>query len=180
MILNIHPQICSPGWQPVLDQKDGSNLEPTYDGENRMQYTFSWDKNLAATSDPKYKIEMTGIDADGKEVTIDTSAYKESGRSFTADGDDWNYTQIRLKVTRIGDASKGQIGLSATAIYNVSQRLEKPGQPSVVNVDENELNYNVSWAKISDETYCMGYQIYVREYSNSGEPEKKQLWEMWS
>lgn len=158
---------------PVLDQKDGSNLEPTYDDENRMQYTFSWDKNLAATSDPKYKIEMTGIDADGKEVTIDTSAYKESGRSFTADGDDWNYTQIRLKVTRIGDASKGQIGLSATAIYNVSQRLEKPGQPSVVNVDENELNYNVSWAKISDETYCMGYQIYVREYSNSGEPGKE-------
>lgn len=158
---------------PVLDQKDGSNLEPTYDGENRMQYTFSWDKNLAATSDPKYKIEMTGIDTDGKEVTIDTSAYKESGRSFTADGDDWNYTQIRLKVTRIGDASKGQIGLSATAIYNVSQRLEKPGQPSVVNVDENELNYNVSWAKISDETYCMGYQIYVREYSNSGEPGKE-------
>ncbi|WP_270203081.1 MULTISPECIES: type II secretion system protein [unclassified Coprococcus] len=154
---------------PVLDQKDGSNLEPTYDDENRMQYTFSWDKNLAATSDPKYKIEMTGIDADGKEVTIDTSAYKESGRSFTADGDDWNYTQIRLKVTRIGDASKSQIGLSSTAIYNVSQRLEKPGQPSVVNVDENELNYNVSWAKISDETYCMGYQIYVREYSNSGE-----------
>lgn len=158
---------------PVLDQKDGSNLEPTYDDENRMQYTFSWDKNLAATSDPKYKIEMTGIDADGKEVTIDTSAYKESGRSFTADGDDWNYTQIRLKVTRIGDASKGQIGLSSTAIYNVSQRLEKPGQPSVVNVDENELNYNVSWAKISDETYCMGYQIYVREYSNSGEPGKE-------
>lgn len=158
---------------PVLDQKDGSNLEPTYDDENRMQYTFSWDKNLAATSDPKYKIEMTGIDADGKEVTIDTSAYKESGRSFTADGDDWNYIQIRLKVTRIGDASKGQIGLSATAIYNVSQRLEKPGQPLVVNVDENELNYNVSWAKISDETYCMGYQIYVREYSNSGEPGKE-------
>ena len=158
---------------PVLDQKDGSNLEPTYDDENRMQYTFSWDKNLAATSDPKYKIEMTGIDADGKEVTIDTSAYKESGRSFTADGDDWNYTQICLKVTRIGDASKGQIGLSATAIYNVSQCLEKPGQPSVVNVDENELNYNVSWAKISDETYCMGYQIYVREYSNSGEPGKE-------
>lgn len=158
---------------PVLDQKDGSNLEPTYDDENRMQYTFSWDKNLAATSDPKYKIEMIGIDADGKEVTIDTSAYKESGRSFTADGDDWNYTQIRLKVTRIGDASKSQIGLSSTAIYNVSQRLEKPGQPSVVNVDENELNYNVSWAKISDETYCMGYQIYVREYSNSGEPGKE-------
>lgn len=158
---------------PVLDQKDGSNLEPTYDDENRMQYTFSWDKNLAATSDPKYKIEMTGIDADGKEVTIDTSAYKESGRSFTADGDDWNYTQICLKVTRIGDASKSQIGLSSTAIYNVSQRLEKPGQPSVVNVDENELNYNVSWAKISDETYCMGYQIYVREYSNSGEPGKE-------
>lgn len=153
---------------PVLDQADGSNLEPAYDDENRMQYTFSWDKSIGATGNPKYKIEMTGIDADGKEVTIDTSSYKESNRKFTVDGDDWNYTQIRLKVTRIGDASKGQIGLSTTATYNVSQRLEKPGQPSVVNIDENELNYNVSWTKIADETYCMGYQIYVRAYSDSG------------
>lgn len=153
---------------PVLDQKDGTNLEPTYDAENNMQYTFSWDKDLEETLDPKYQIEMTGVDAQGKEVTIDTGNYT-GGRSFTIDGDDWNYTNIRLKVTRVGDAMQGQIGLSTTATYNVAQRLERPSQPTVINIDENELNYQVTWSKISDEAYCQGYQIYLRKYDVNGE-----------
>ena len=151
---------------PKMDQTDGSTLTPTYDSDNRMQYTFSWDKNVSTTDDPKYEVSMTGIDANGREVTIDTSSSYTGGRSMTIDGEDWNYTQVRLKVTRIGDAS--QIGLSTTATYYVAQRLEKPGQPSVTNIDDNELNYNVVWSGISDESYCQGYQIYVREYSATG------------
>ena len=153
---------------PKMDQTDGSTLTPTYDSDNRMQYTFSWDKNVSTTDDPKYEVSMTGIDANGKEVTIDTSSSYTGGRSMTIDGEDWNYTQVRLKVTRIGDASQKKIGLSTTATYYVAQRLEKPGQPSVTNIDDNELNYNVVWSGISDESYCQGYQIYVREYSATG------------
>lgn len=153
---------------PEMDQTDGSTLTPTYDSDNRMQYTFSWDKNVSTTDDPKYEVSMTGIDANGREVTIDTSSSYTGGRSMTIDGEDWNYTQVRLKVTRIGDASQKKIGLSTTATYYVAQRLEKPGQPSVANIDDNELNYNVVWSGISDESYCQGYQIYVREYSATG------------
>lgn len=153
---------------PKMDQTDGSTLTPTYDSDNWMQYTFSWDKNVSTTDDPKYEVSMTGIDANGREVTIDTSSSYTGGRSMTIDGEDWNYTQVRLKVTRIGDASQKKIGLSTTATYYVAQRLEKPGQPSVTNIDDNELNYNVVWSGISDESYCQGYQIYVREYSATG------------
>lgn len=153
---------------PKMDQTDGSTLTPTYDSDNRMQYTFSWDKNVSTTDDPKYEVSMTGIDANGREVTIDTSSSYTGGRSMTIDGEDWNYTQVRLKVTRIGNASQKKIGLSTTATYYVAQRLEKPGQPSVTNIDDNELNYNVVWPGISDESYCQGYQIYVREYSATG------------
>lgn len=153
---------------PKMDQTDGSTLTPTYDSDNRMLYTFSWDKNVSTTDDPKYEVSMTGIDANGREVTIDTSSSYTGGRSMTIDGEDWNYTQVRLKVTRIGDASQKKIGLSTTATYYVAQRLEKPGQPSVTNIDDNELNYNVVWSGISDESYCQGYQIYVREYSATG------------
>ena len=152
---------------PVMDQEDGSSLKPTYDSNNRMQYTFSWDQNVAVTSTPSYEIAMTGIDETGKEVTIDTSSY-HGGRTFTIDGEDWNYKQIRLKVTRIGDASEKKIGLSTTATYQVAQRLEKPGQPSVVITDNNELNYNVSWSGITDESYCAGYEIYARAYDENG------------
>lgn len=153
---------------PKMDQTAGSTLTPTYDSDNRMQYTFSWDKNVSTTDDPKYEVSMTGIDANGREVTIDTSSSYTGGRSMTIDGEDWNYTQVRLKVTRIGDASQKKIGLSTTATYYVAQRLEKPGQPSVTNIDDNELNYNVVWPGISDESYCQDYQIYVREYSATG------------
>lgn len=150
-----------------MDQTDGSSLIPSYDSDNRMQYTFSWDKDVSDKENPTYEIALTGMDVDGKEVTIDTGDYT-GGRTFTIDGEDWNYTQVRLKVTRIGDASQKKIGLSTTATYSVAQRLEKPGQPSVTNVDHNELNYNVIWPGISNEAYCAGYQIYVRAYDASG------------
>ena len=152
---------------PEMDQADGSSLSPSYDSENRMQYTFSWDKDVSDKENPTYEIALTGIDTDGKEVTIDTGDYT-GGRTFTVDGEDWNYTHVRLKVTRIGDASQKKIGLSTTSTYSVAQRLEKPGQASVTNVDHNELNYSVIWPGISNETYCAGYQIYVREYDTDG------------
>lgn len=151
---------------PKLTKEDGANLEPSYDQEGRMQYTFSWDQEQTADPDARYRIEMTGIDAEGKEVTIDTGSYT-GGRSYTIDGDDWNYTNIRLKVTRVGNAAQRQIGLSTTATYQVAQRLERPGQPSVENINENELDYRVSWTKILDETYCSGYQIYLRPYEDT-------------
>lgn len=149
---------------PVLDQEDGTSLTPIIDVDGKLQYKFSWDKNV---SGGKYQISLTGIDADGKNVTIDTSDY-DGSNSYIADSDEWTYTQVRLKVTRIGDASKKQIGLSTTATYNVSQRLERPEQLAVEIVDQNELYYNISWSPITSEANCAGYQAYIRTYDDSG------------
>lgn len=150
---------------PVLDQKDGSSLTPIIDETTgELKYKFSWDKNV---SGGEYQISLTGIDADGKHITIDTSDYT-GGNSYIADSEEWNYTQVRLKVTRIGDASKKQIGLSVSATYNVAQRLEKPEQPVVEIVDQNELYYNISWSPIKEEANCAGYQAYIRTYDDNG------------
>ena len=149
--------------RPELDQASGTSLIPdTKSGT--LKYTFSWDKGIPKGN---YQISLTGIDAEGNRVTIDTSGY--DGKNFyTANAEDWNYTQVELKVTRIGDESQKQIGLSTEATYNVAQRLEQPGQPIVTNVDENELNYQISWSGITDEKGCAGYQAYIRTYDASG------------
>lgn len=153
---------------PSLDQKDQSSLTPQYDSNNRMQYRFSWDTNVSGTENAVYQISLTGIDTNGREVTIDTDSYT-GGRSFTVDAEDWNYQQVRLSVTRVGDHTKKEIGLTSTATYKVAQRLEQPGAPSVINMDVNELNYQISWPKISDETYCKDYQVYIRSYDANGD-----------
>ena len=149
--------------KPDLDQKDGSSLTPDINSGN-LQYKFSWDNDVP---DGKYEIALTGIDAAGNRVTIDTSDYK-GGKSYTANAEEWIYTRVELKVTRIGDESKNEIGLSTEATYKVAQRLEQPGQPIVTNVDENELNYQIAWSGITSETGCAGYQAYIRTYDDSG------------
>lgn len=146
---------------PVLDQKNGSSLVPEINvTTGELRYTFSWDKDV---KNGKYEIAMTGIDESGKTVTIDTSGF-DGSNSFTIDGQSWTYKQVQLKVTRIGDASKGEIGLSTTATYNVSQRLEQPSQPIVTNVDQNELDYDMTWTPISSEEHCIGYRAYIQTY----------------
>lgn len=149
--------------KPVLDQKDGSSLTPDINSGN-LQYKFSWDKDVP---NGKYEISLTGIDIAGNRVTIDTSGY-DGTNSYTANAEDWIYTRVELKVTRIGDESKNEIGLSTEATYKVAQRLEQPGQPIVTNVDENELNYQIAWSGITSETGCAGYQAYIRTYDDSG------------
>lgn len=152
---------------PVLEGADqeGVLMEPAYGPDGEINYTFQWDKDISATTLAKYEVSMTGIDASGREVKIDLGdAYKAGSRTLTVDGTEWNYSQMKLKVTRIGDASKKQIGLSTTGTYNVKQRLEHPSQPTVENPDTNELLYNLSWSQISSEDGCDGYQAYIRAY----------------
>lgn len=149
--------------KPELDQTSGTSLIPNTTS-GTLKYTFSWDKKIP---DGNYQISLTGIDAEGNRVTIDTSGYNGKN-SYTANAEDWNYTNVELKVTRIGDEKSHEIGLSTEATYNVAQRLEQPGQPIVTNVDENELNYQISWNGITNENGCAGYQAYIRTYDASG------------
>lgn len=152
---------------PVMDQESDTTLQPTIDPQTgELYYTFSWDKGQTQN---QYKIELTGIDSDNRRIMIDTSDYT-GGNSYKIRGEDWNYSKVEIKVTRLGNTTgtTPQIGLSTTATYNVAQRLERPAQPTVTIVDENELNYNISWSPISSETGCTGYDIMLREYDEQG------------
>lgn len=130
-----------------------------------MSYKFSWTQpNLNRTDPtPQYTVKLTGITANGARIGIPTSEVytRNTDTSFTINADDWHYTKVELVVTRMG-LNNGEVGLSATGTYDVQQRLERPGQPSVTNADTNELVYTIGWSAISDQTGCGRYRIYVQ------------------
>ncbi len=156
---------------PVLDHTDTTLTPDMTDGT--LKYTFTWDTDTSLTDrNPQYEVSLVGIDSEGREVVIDTGdAYKQGDRKLVIDGSDWNYTQVKLKVTRIGNSTgkTPQIGLSSTGTYTIKPRLSQPGQAAVNNIDVNELNYELTWAPISPESAgdCAGYQAYIRAYNGN-------------
>ena len=154
---------------PVLDHTDTTLTPDMTDGT--LKYTFTWDTSLT-DKNPQYEVSLVGIDSEGREVVINTGdAYKQGDKRLVIDGSDWNYTQVKLKVTRIGNSAgkTPQIGLSSTGTYTIKLRLSQPGQASVNNIDVNELNYELTWAPISPESAkdCAGYQAYIRAYNGN-------------
>lgn len=158
-------------WLPapeLLGADTDTYMEPVTGEGGKLLYTFQWKEKGETTVAQNYEVSMTGIDASGREVQIDLKdAYKKGATTLTVDGTDWNYTKVKLKVTRVGDAGKKLIGLSATGTYNVKQRLEQPSQPTVENLDTNELVYHLSWEPIASEEGCSGYQAFIRAYDKN-------------
>ncbi len=144
---------------PVLADDAVASME-----NGSLYYTFSWDAQLAATANARYTVSLVGVTADGNRVDILTDGvYTDpTARSFKIGADDWRYTAVILTVTRQGSAAAGQIGLPSTKEYAVRSRLERPGQPTVENIDTNELRYEISWPAISSETGCASYAVYVQ------------------
>ena len=95
---------------PKLDDA-GSMLVPEIDENNDIYYNFTWDTGVSGTGNANYEVWLTGIDANDREIVISTDDSYKGGRSLRINGSDWNYKEVRLQVTRIGDASKQQIGL---------------------------------------------------------------------
>lgn len=154
---------------PVLDHTDTTLTPDMTDGT--LKYTFTWDMSLT-DGNPQYEVSLVGIDSEGREVVIDTGdAYIQGDKRLVIDGSDWNYTQVKLKVTRIGSSTgkTPQIGLSSTGTYTIKPRLSQPGQAAANNIDVNELNYELTWAPISPESAkdCAGYQAYIRAYNGN-------------
>ena len=81
-------------------------------------------------------------------------------------------------MTRVGEEKKKEIGLSTTGTYQIRQRLEKPGQPTVQNMDVNELDYQISWTPLSSEDGCEGYQAYVQMYDGDQPGKARKLGEL--
>ena len=155
--LNIKPLTAPELNDPVLIQKDNGSIS----------YRFSWTQPGQGTAVPHYSVKLTGITAAGARIGIPvnevygTQENPNTSQSFTISADDWQYAEVELTVTRLGQAY-GEVGLSTTKKYAVKQRLERPGQPSVTNPDTNELEYTIGWSAIGSENGCAGYQIYVQ------------------
>lgn len=152
--LNIKPLAAPELNEPVKLVENGS-----------MSYKFSWTQ--PNESGAQYTVKLTGITAAGARIGIPvnevygTQENPNTSQSFTINADDWHYTKVELVVTRKG-LNNGEVGLSAKGTYDVQQRLERPGQPSVTNTDTNELVYTIGWSAISDQTGCGRYRIYVQ------------------
>lgn len=155
--LNIKPLTAPELNDPVLMQEDNGSIS----------YWFSWTQPGQGTAVPHYSVKLTGITAAGARIGIPvnevygTQENPNTSQSFTISADDWQYAEVELTVTRLGQAY-GEVGLSTTKKYAVKQRLERPGQPSVTNPDTNELEYTIGWSAIGSENGCAGYQIYVQ------------------
>ena len=153
--LNIKPLTAPELNDPVLIQEDNGSIS----------YKFSWTQ--PNESGAQYTVKLTGITAAGARIGIPvnevygTQENPNTSQSFTINADDWQYAEVELTVTRLGQAY-GEVGLSTTKKYAVKQRLERPGQPLVINPDTNELEYTIGWSAIGSENGCAGYQIYVQ------------------
>lgn len=156
-VLNIKPLTAPELNDPVLIREDNGSIS----------YRFSWTQSGQGTAVPHYSVKLTGITAAGARIGIPvnevygTQENPNTSQSFTISADDWQYAEVELTVTRLGQAY-GEVGLSTTKKYAVKQRLERPGQPSVINPDTNELEYTIGWSAIGSENGCAGYQIYVQ------------------
>lgn len=155
--LNIKPLTAPELNDPELMQEDNGSIS----------YRFWWTQPGQGTAAPHYSVKLTGITAAGARIGIPvnevygTQKNPNTSQSFTISADDWQYAEVELTVTRLGQAY-GEVGLSTTKKYAVKQRLERPGQPSVTNPDTNELEYTIGWRAIGSENGCAGYQIYVQ------------------
>ena len=155
--LNIKPLTAPELNDPVLIQEDNGSIS----------YRFSWTQPGQGTAVPHYSVKLTGITAAGARIGIPvnevygTQENPNTSQSFTISADDWQYAEVELTVTRLGQ-EYGEVGLSTTKKYAVKQRLERPGQPLVINPDTNELEYTIGWSAIGSENGCAGYQIYVQ------------------
>lgn len=155
--LNIKPLTAPELNDPELVQEDNGSIS----------YRFSWTQPGQGTAVPHYSVKLTGITAAGARIGIPvnevygTQENPNTSQSFTISADDWQYAEVELTVTRLGQAY-GEVGLSTTKKYAVKQRLERPGQPLVINPDTNELEYTIGWSAIGSENGCAGYQIYVQ------------------
>ena len=155
--LNIKPLAAPELNDPVLIPEDNGSIS----------YRFSWTQSGQGTAVPHYSVKLTGITAAGARISIPvnevygTQENPNTSQSFTISADDWQYAEVELTVTRLGQ-EYGEVGLSTTKKYAVKQRLERPGQPLVINPDTNELEYTIGWSAIGSENGCAGYQIYVQ------------------
>ncbi len=78
-----------------MDADSNKLMEPVNE-DGKLYYTFSWDQTLSTNTATSYKVSLTGIDAEGREVPIPTDDYYKnySKNTLKIDGTDWNYQSV--------------------------------------------------------------------------------------
>ncbi|XCP86775.1 type II secretion system protein [Roseburia hominis] len=151
---------------------DGGELTPQFDSDGNLQYTFYWDADEVFDENNKYEISLMGIDENDNSVLIDTTDHEPEVGTYedkavwmlTVPAEDWNFKNVKLSVTRIGNEENHEIGLTSEASYKVRQRLPRPEQPSISIDSVDELYYTVTWPAIASEAGCAAYQLYAQVY----------------
>lgn len=149
------------------DRQPAPVLSKSYKEENGM-YTFSWDED---SSQGSYSVLITGIPfGSNEEVQLKTLDNTQK-HSESIDGSTWNYSVIKVSVTRLGTKDGDKItkfSNSSSESYKMSLRLSKIAQPSVElekdvhgEVNKNELNYAVTWRGYQDENMLKDLDSYI-------------------
>ena len=99
--LNIKPLTAPELNDPELMQEDNGSIS----------YRFSWTQPGQGSAVPHYSVKLTGITAAGARIGIPvnevygTQENPNTSQSFTISADDWQYTEVELTVTRLGQAT---------------------------------------------------------------------------
>lgn len=136
--------------------------------------TFRWDGRQRDSS-AKYQVNLTGVREDGSEVNLYSLKETEQA-SLTLTGFDWetSYKAIRLEVTRLGSQKEitdsfNQTRLVSDKLYSKSvqefhRKLSKVTWGTVELSTHDELNYDIYWNRIAEESQrsCLKeYQLYA-------------------
>lgn len=163
------------------DRQPAPVLSGSYKEEEGI-YTFSWDEGSSGGS---YNVLIIGIPfGSNKEVQLKTE--DTTKHSIEMDGSTWNYSEIKVSVTRLGTKDGDKItkfSNRSMKSYQMTLRLSKITQPSVElekdehgETNKNELRYSVAWRGYQDENMLKDldtYVIYAKDVTEGKAEENK-------
>ncbi len=146
--------------RPTMNAK--TDVTASYDvTSDELSYTFTWhDKSKETTS---YELRIYGVGEGGDRVLLEQQyPIERTGdeTSYTYEADDVTFDKLQLVVIQRdtgyapGDSgeheNKGKV-VPRVLIKDISirTRLQKLSQPSVKLIDQNDLNYRISWQDLS-------------------------------
>lgn len=141
--------------------------EPVLECEkvDRNSYRIAWDKE---SGQGKYQVLALGVLPDGE--TIELTSMAETTEHSVVIDDVLKCVNIQLEVTRIGTTkTTGEtqiLGAKAIEVFKLYPALTSIQQPKVALVDQNELEYRITWDPLEEDEemkQLKGYRIVVQD-----------------
>ncbi|MFR7450348.1 MAG: hypothetical protein ACLUT5_13835 [Butyricicoccus sp.] len=154
--LNIKPLTAPELKDPVLIQEDNGSIS----------YRFSWTQPGQGTAVPHYSVKLTGITAAGARIGIPfnevygTQENPNTSQSFTISADDWQYAEVELTVTRLGQ-EYGEVGLMRRrSTLSAAPRASGTAIGNQPGYQRAGIHHRLECHR--QRNGCAGYQIYVQ------------------